>query len=61
MVISDLLDEEHVGYTQNMSLKSSDSSIDPGTNPVTKHSTGVVSTEGSETCQTVCNHTCGIE
>ena len=47
--ITAFLDEDCVGYTNNMSLKSSGSSIDPGTNPVTKHSKGVVITEGSKT------------
>ena len=39
-------EEERVRYTQNMSLKSSLSSIYSRTKSVTKYSTGVVSTEG---------------
>ena len=38
------------GYNQNMSTKSSSSSIDPGTKAFIKYSTGVVSVEGSKTC-----------
>ena len=49
MDVTTFPEEEHVEYTQNMSLKSSGSSIDPGTNLVTKHSKGVVITEGSKT------------
>ena len=41
-------EEELVGYNQNMSIKSSDSSIYPGTKSVTKCSIGVVSAEGSK-------------
>ena len=41
-------EEDHIRYTQNMSLRLSGSSIDPGNKSVIKHSMGMVSTEGSK-------------
>ena len=48
MGLTAFTEEERVEYNQNTNLELSDSSIDPGTKPVTICNTEVLSTEGSK-------------